>query len=148
MPALAALKRTFRLQTPPESRAWLPVLAALSRFPEGLRLSQLAEELHVDVSVASRQFARLERAGFAQRTQDPSDGRAQLLLPTDDGRAWLGSARDAFADRLSTLLEGWDDEHVLHLASELDRLASTIAAARPTEPLELASPLDLDGTPA
>ena len=40
----------------------------------------------VDVSVASRQLAVLERAGYVERRPDPRDGRASLLRLTAAGR--------------------------------------------------------------
>ena len=46
------------------------------------RCSALALQVGVDVSVASRQLAVLERLGYVERRPDPRDGRASLLRLT------------------------------------------------------------------
>ncbi|MCW2532040.1 MAG: transcriptional regulator, MarR family, partial [Blastococcus sp.] len=46
------------------------------------RCSVLALQVGVDVSVASRQIAVLERLGYVERRPDPQDGRASLLRLT------------------------------------------------------------------
>lgn len=127
LPALASLRRHMSSITPHESRGWLGVLSALATHPSGLRIGQLADELRVDQSVASRQFARLEAAGLAERSRDPDDGRAHRLLLTDAGRAWLDSTISAYADRLAGALPGWTDAQVRELAALLDRLTGTMA---------------------
>ena len=51
------------------------------------RCSALAARAGVDVSVASRQLAVLERSGYVERHPDPRDGRAALLRLTAPGAA-------------------------------------------------------------
>src|SRR3954465_15771581 len=46
------------------------------------RCSALATKVGVDVSVASRQLAALERSGYVERHPDPQDGRASQLRLT------------------------------------------------------------------
>jgi DNA-binding MarR family transcriptional regulator len=52
----------------------------------GLTLGELAHELFLDKSTASRVVDALERKGYLRRGQDPADGRAIRLDPTDGGR--------------------------------------------------------------
>lgn len=142
LPALTALKRNLRHVTPADA-GWLPTLSALCRAPEGLRLTQLAEFLHVDASVTSRHATQLEAIGFATRRVDPADRRASLLAPTEAGREWMRDAVGRFAAHVSTALVGWDDVDVDQLTSLLQRLASSFedAARQPRDtPLELDTP--------
>lgn len=142
MRAFAALRRDMRGSLPADALSWLPVLMALHRNPEGLRIGQLADALHVDASVASRQFARLEGSGHARREADPDDGRAHILLLTEAGAAQLHSSLDSIASHLAETLEGWTDEDVGTLTEGLLRLSHSIeaAAGRPSPHLDLASP--------
>src|SRR3954449_2314398 len=63
-----------------------------------LRCSALAARTGVDVSVASRQVAVLERSGYVERRPDPVDGRASLLRVTPAGLAALDAARSLRSD--------------------------------------------------
>ncbi len=47
---------------------------------------ELAGELSLDKSTASRIAASLERLGYVRRTAKPEDGRAVMLSPTRKGR--------------------------------------------------------------
>src|SRR3954447_23077770 len=63
--------------------------AALVRLTEApdrcLRMSELAEQLRITRSRLSHTVAKLEKAGWVERRGDPSDGRGQLAVLTDEG---------------------------------------------------------------
>jgi DNA-binding MarR family transcriptional regulator len=87
--------------------------AALVRLTEApnrcLRMSELAEQLRITRSRLSHTVAKLEKAGWVERREDPSDGRGQLAVLTDEGARLLASAapghlaavRHALFDHLS-----------------------------------------------
>ena len=58
--------------------------ALLRRGPCGL--NELAAELYLDKSTASRVVAALERKGYVSRAPHPEDGRAVVLTVTPAGR--------------------------------------------------------------
>ena len=61
------------------------ILATL--LSEGpLRQNDLANRLFVVKSNVAAVLNRMERDGLVQRTPDPSDGRANRIVPTDKGR--------------------------------------------------------------
>ncbi len=93
------------------------------------RCSALAHQLGVDVSVASRQIAVLERLGFVRRRPDPQDGRASLISLTPAGADALASARDLRAEWSLTALAGWDEADARQLTDLLDRLVVDLATA-------------------
>ena len=61
--------------------------------PSGTRLSDLAEQAQVAKQTATALVDRLERAGYVERTVDPSDGRARLVRLTARGAETIPLAR-------------------------------------------------------
>jgi DNA-binding MarR family transcriptional regulator len=104
------------------------LLAPLERDGDQ-RCSALAAKAGVDVSVASRQLAVLERSGHVERRPDPHDGRASLLRLTPQGAHALASARTLRADWALTALAGWDEEDARTLSDLLDRLVADLEPA-------------------
>jgi DNA-binding MarR family transcriptional regulator len=93
------------------------------------RCSALAHQLGVDVSVASRQIAVLERLGYVERRPDPQDGRASLISLTPSGTEALAAARALRAEWSLTALAGWDEADARQLTDLLDRLVEDLATA-------------------
>ena len=93
------------------------------------RISDLAAHAGVDASVASRQLAVLERAGYVQRHPDPRDGRASLLRITPPGDAALETARTVRSDWALSALSGWDEADAQLLGDLLDRLVADLTTA-------------------
>jgi DNA-binding MarR family transcriptional regulator len=98
-------------------------LAVVNRLAPA-RVKDVACELHVDFSVASRQLAALASSGYIRRDADPDDRRAQLVSPTDAGRAALERAHDRIVGVFASALAGWSDAEITSLSSALDRLRS------------------------
>jgi DNA-binding MarR family transcriptional regulator len=70
----------------------------------GTQQGQLAKHLNVAKSTASRLVDGLVRRGWVRREPDPHDGRACLLVLTDDGQRVAGDVVRRRAARLTTLL--------------------------------------------
>ena len=66
---------------------------AIARRDGPVRVSDIAERLRIDLSVASRQVAALVAAGYAEREPDPDDRRAFRVTATELGAR--GAARVA-----------------------------------------------------
>src|SRR6478736_8304071 len=58
---------------------------ALSGAPDGLRITELGEDVLLTQPGMSRLIARLEAAGLVERTDDPDDGRASRIQLSDAG---------------------------------------------------------------
>ncbi|SNR36382.1 MarR family winged helix-turn-helix transcriptional regulator [Blastococcus mobilis] len=93
------------------------------------RSSDLAARAGIDVSVASRQIAVLERCGHVERRPDPKDGRASLLSLTPAGADALTATRALRADWALGALAGWDEDDAHTLTGLLDRLVSDLETA-------------------
>ena len=103
------------------------------------RCSALALQVGVDVSVASRQLAVLERLGYVERRPDPQDGRASLLRLTAAGAQALDATRTLRAEWALTALAGWDESEACLLSELLDRLVSDLETAGSGRPARSAA---------
>jgi DNA-binding MarR family transcriptional regulator len=93
------------------------------------RCSALAQRAGIDVSVASRQIAVLERAGHVQRQPDPVDGRASLLSLTAAGVDAIAATRALRQEWAHTALASWDEDDARTLSDLLDRLVADLETA-------------------
>src|SRR3954468_6431740 len=100
---LTALKRDMPRLAGFDHPVGLLPLAVVHRLPPA-RVKDVAGELHVDFSVASRQLTALESAGYIRREADPKDRRAQLVTPTTAGTAALDRAHDRIVDVFASAL--------------------------------------------
>ena len=119
---LGALRRDLRRRAALGGVAGgIVALAALERLGPA-RVSQVADELQVDLSVASRQVAALHTAGYVTRVPDPQDGRSQKLKLTAAGKRALRKAQERSVEVLDRATRGWTDAEVDSLVSGLRRL--------------------------
>lgn len=105
----AELRRRLR----DEHETTLPrfdVMAALSRYPDGLKMSELSDYLKVSNGNVTGIVDRLTEEGMALRVAIPGDRRAQLARLTSKGHA-------AFAV-LAEYHEGWIDDLLGGLSPE------------------------------
>jgi DNA-binding MarR family transcriptional regulator len=104
-------------------RRWRAVLAPWDLSPhqaralgvvgerDGVRLSDLAEALHIAPRSATEVADGLQERGLVERTPDPGDRRAVILRPTEEGRrvrAEIDAARTADAAELFARLPAAD----------------------------------------
>lgn len=130
LPALSAFRRVLYEDAPPDSRGWLAALGLIARHEGGLRPSNVAEVLRVDLSVASRALSHLEARGFVRREADPDDGRASRVHATGAGRDWLRDFGERYATRMQDYLAAWSDSDVATLASLLNEFGTTLETRR------------------
>ena len=85
------------------------------------RPSDLADYFGVGKATISRQVKVLEQLGLIERRPDPDDGRAHLLVLTDEGRRRVETARTARQKRFHAMLATWPTEDVRMLGRMLAR---------------------------
>jgi DNA-binding MarR family transcriptional regulator len=69
----------------------------------GARLTELAGRAGLSLAATSELVNDLQRLGYLERRPDPRDGRGELIVPTDRGRAVLAAA----GDRVAEIEEHW-----------------------------------------
>ena len=99
-----------------------------------LRQSALADLVHADRSTVSRHVTVLVEQGLVRRTADESDGRASMLVITDDGRTQLDKLRAEREAYLREVTAGWTDEELATFTALFDRLLDGVAATLPADP--------------
>ena len=90
---------------------------------EGVRLSDLAESLHIAPRSATEVADGLQERGLVERTPDPGDRRAVLLRPTGEGRRIRGEVGRARAADSADLFARLTPEDRAALARILRMLA-------------------------
>src|SRR3954447_511453 len=93
---------------------------------DGVRLTDLAEALHIAPRSATEVADGLQERGLVERTPDPGDRRAVILRPTDEGRrvrAEIDAARTQDSAELFARLPAAD-------RTELARILQSLADRR------------------
>ena len=134
---LAAVRRDMWRRAGFEQAQTIAALNAVRRLGP-VRVSAVADDLAVDISVASRQLSALEERGLVQRTTDPADARSRLLAVTDAGLESLGQAHERMVGVFASTVARWDQDDIAGLAAGLHRLredyARAVAEARVAQP--------------
>lgn len=86
--------------------ATVPVLHVLS-CTGAIRLSDLAQRMHLDASTVSRHARHLEERGLVSRTADPGDGRAFRVEITELGGKALAAAFEQRKELIGEVLASW-----------------------------------------
>lgn len=101
-------------------RAAYALLAHLVR--EGpQRTTALADAVHSDTSTVSRQVSSLVQHGLVERTADPEDGRACLLVATEAGRGTFDRAKAERTRHIAAMVGDWPTGDRRTLVMLLDR---------------------------
>jgi DNA-binding MarR family transcriptional regulator len=106
--------------SPSQSRA----LGVLSRHG-AMRLSALAEHLHIAPRSATEVIDDLEKRGLAVRRPDPSDRRATLVTLTPEGVSTVQAINEARAAEGERLFAGLDPADRADLTRILRQLRDT-----------------------
>ncbi len=96
--------------------------------PEGITISALAQLAGVRKQTMAQAVEQLERGGYVERRDDPSDRRSRLVFLTDRGRSVtpVTHAAAAAVEQQWASLIGTDE--LEHVRDELKRLLEKIRA--------------------
>ena len=92
------------------------VMSALSRHPEGLKMSQLSGVLRVSNGNVTGSADRLSEEGLVQRIPVPGDRRAMMLRLTPQGAAEFALQAQAHEDWINEKLRGVSPEEARAMA--------------------------------
>lgn len=100
------------------------VLAALSRHPQGLKMSELSGYLKVSNGNVTGIVDRLTEEGLALRVAIPGDRRAQLARLTPKGHTAFDALAQHHEDWVDELLSGLSPEETATLTRLLDKASA------------------------
>ncbi|CUH74711.1 HTH-type transcriptional regulator MhqR [Tritonibacter multivorans] len=102
------------------------VMSALSRVPEGLKMSEISKMLRVSNGNVTVVVDKLAQDGLAQRVAVPGDRRANLVQLTAKGQATFAEHAAAHEAWIDDLLGGLNADDIEGMILRLDRLAETL----------------------
>ena len=102
------------------------VMSALSRSPEGLKMSQISELLRVSNGNVTGIVDRLTDEGLALRVAVPGDRRASLVRLTPKGQAAFAEHAAAHESWIDDMLDGLNADDVEGMIRRLDYLNETL----------------------
>ena len=88
----------------------------------------LARELHLTTGAITGLIDRLERAGFARRSADPTDRRRVIVTATAKERR-VGELYGPLATALRRAVEGYSEKDLATLTEFIRRLRAVVANA-------------------
>jgi DNA-binding MarR family transcriptional regulator len=94
------------------------------------KMSELAAELRVDASAATRTVRRLADSGLIERTTPRSDGRAVVVTLSEQGQQVCAELGNRGRNAMVSLLDEFDPEEQEQLASLLERFVRAIDERR------------------
>jgi DNA-binding MarR family transcriptional regulator len=103
------------------------VMAALERHPEGLRMSDLSQELLVSNGNVTGLVQSLRRDGLVELLPVANDKRASLARLTPTGLAQFSELADAHHDWIETMLQDMSAAERQALHDLLGRLKASLA---------------------
>jgi MarR family transcriptional regulator for hemolysin len=121
-------------------RAALSLLWLLDKKGE-MGTGDIAQHLHVDISVASRQITALVESGYAERSTPDAPGtdrRVRTVRLTPRGTAFTAESRVTLDERANAIFSDWDATELVAAAAQIERVADAVAglnaAPAPDEP--------------
>ncbi len=115
-----ALRREFDTTLPR-----FDMMAALSRHPDGLKMSALSGVLRVSNGNVTGIVDRLSAEGLAERMPVPGDRRAMMVRLTAAGQAEFARQAEAHEGWVDDLLGDFTADEARALATRLMQLAET-----------------------
>ncbi len=113
----------------PLDRSGYLLLSALAAHGP-LTVNALAAALGLDGSTVTRQVEALQQTGRVERTKDPADRRAVVVVPTPTGTGDLRITRHRRSALYASVLAAWTDADRRTLADLLERLNTDLDAHR------------------
>ena len=131
--ASSTIEATLRENLRQEFATTLPrfdVMAALSRFEDGLKMSQLSDVLRVSNGNVTGIVDRLSKDGFLVRVPVPGDRRASLVRLTKRGQEEFQRQAMAHEAWVNDMLRDFSPEAAHDISQRLEQLESSLQKDR------------------
>jgi DNA-binding MarR family transcriptional regulator len=111
-----------------ELARWLHPVVHVIGERQPVRVKDIALELAIPPSTATRHVDQLVSRGLAERRQDPDDGRASLVNLTGAGARTRDALRRAFSEAFADALNSWPEPRRDRVAVDLMEFAQGLRA--------------------
>ena len=128
--ASRSIEATLRENLRQEFATTLPrfdVMAALSRYDDGLKMSVLSSVLRVSNGNVTGIVDRLAEDGFLLRVAVPGDRRASLVRLTKRGQEEFTKQAQAHEAWIDEMLAGFSPSDAFDIGARLENLEATLA---------------------
>ena len=102
------------------------VMSALSRVPDGLKMSEISRRLRVSNGNITGIVDKLTEDGLALRLSVPGDRRANLVRLTPNGKAAFAEHAARHETWIDEILNGLNADDVAGMVQRLDHLLDTL----------------------
>ena len=114
------------------SQRWYDVLVHLEESPDGIPMTELADQILYSKSGFTRVIDRMEEAGLVSRVRPPNDRRSILVVPTDKGTQTMERARRHHRDGINRhFSEHLTDTDTKALTRALEKISTHARPLRP-----------------
>ena len=111
---------------------WYDVLVHLEESPDGIPMTELADQILYSKSGFTRVIDRMEEAGLVRRVRPPNDRRSILVVPTDKGTQTMERARRYHRDGINRhFSEHLTDTDAKALTRALEKISTHTRPLRP-----------------
>lgn len=97
------------------------ILGWLHDYPDGMRVTSLADVLQVETPLVTSLTQPLEASGRLQIKVDTADKRARLLTLTDDGEQLIAEIEPQLAERLRLIEKGFRQKSIASYYTALEK---------------------------
>lgn len=104
------------------------LLGVIAGYEGGVRQKTLTEELRINPSSVSEMISKLQNDGYVERTVDPEDKRATLIVLTELGEARAAELEDERQARFANLFGSLTVEEKEQLIALLEKLTAPAEA--------------------
>ena len=123
--AFIVIEHALRIELNAKHAATLPgfdTMTALSQYPAGLRMSDLASRLAVTKGNVTSVVQRLENEGWVKRETQVSDRRSQLVTLTPAGKKLFGQMQQTYRAIVLERFSNLSERQVKQLTQRLRQL--------------------------
>ena len=111
---------------------WYDVLVHLEESPDGIQMTELADQILYSKSGFTRVVDRMEDAGLVRRVRPPNDRRSILVLATDQGTETMERARRHHRDGIDRhFSRHLTDTDIKALTRALEKISTHTRPLRP-----------------
>jgi DNA-binding MarR family transcriptional regulator len=115
----------------------LATAAVLGRIVDAspVGLTELRQQTRLQSAALSHHIRTLAEMGYIERRGDPKDGRAAVVVETDEGRAACARFRAVKEELLSAQLIDWSTEELNALSAKMERLDADLRSRDKRAPI-------------